>query len=82
MMVGIVQMSAYTNYWAAETRVNIIADTMSRKRYKELRRSIHLVDNTLQDQNKQDKLFKIGPLLEIVLANCLKVEQQKVISKD
>ena len=82
MMVGIVQMSAYTNYWAAETRVNIIADTMSRKRYKELRRSIHLLDNTLQDQNKQDKLFKIRPLLEIVLANCLKVEQQKVISKD
>ena len=82
MMVGIVQMSAYSNYWTAETRVNIIADTMSRKRYKELRMSIHLVDNTLQDQNKQDKLFKLRPLLEIVRSNCLKAEQEKVKSKD
>ena len=32
--MGIVQMSAYTNYWAAETHVNITVDTMPRKRYK------------------------------------------------
>ena len=48
-IMGIVQMSAYTNYWAAETRVNITVNTMSRKWHKELRGSIHLVDNTLQD---------------------------------
>ena len=44
--------------------------------------SIHLVDNTLEDQNKQDKLFKLRPLLETVWAHCLKVEQEKVKSKD
>ena len=82
MMIGHVQMFSYTNYWAAETRVNIIADTISRKQYKELRGSIHLVDNTLQDQNKQEKLFTMRLLLEMAWANCLKVEQEKVMPID
>ena len=55
---------------------------MSRKLYKELRGSIHLIDNTLQDQNKQDKLLKIWPSIEVVLENCLKVEHEKVMSID
>ena len=82
IMIGHVQMFSYTNYWAAEIRVNIIADTISRKQYKELRGSIHLVGNTLQDQNKQEKLFTIRLLLEMAWANCLKVEQEKVMPTD
>ena len=52
---------------------------MSRKRYKELRRTIHFVDNASRDANKHDKLFKI---LEMVRANRLKIEQEKVMSID
>ena len=82
MMMGIISMPAYINYWVAETRVNIIADTMSKRRYKALRGSIHLVDNTLQDPSKPDKLFKIRPLLDMVRINCLKVEPEEVMSVD
>ena len=76
--MGIFRIPAYSNHWAVKTRVYAIADTLSRKRYKDLRGSIHLVDNSLKDQNKHDKLLKVRPLLEIVQANCLKVERKKL----
>ena len=63
-------------------RVDVTADTLSRKRYIDLRGSIHLVDNSLKDENKHDKLLKVRPLLEIVQANCLKVEPEEVMSID
>ena len=50
MMMGIFRLPAYSNYWAVETRVNIIAATLSRKRYKDLSSSIDLVDNSLKDE--------------------------------
>ena len=67
------------NCWAVKTRVNVIADT-SRKRYKDLCGSIHLIDNSLKDENEHDKLFKVRSLLEMVQANCLKVEPEEVMS--
>ena len=76
--MGIFRIPAYSNYWAVKTRAYAIADTLSKKRYKDLRGSIHLVDNSLKDQNKHDKLLKVRPLLEIVQANCLKVERKKL----
>ena len=64
MMMGIFHLPAYFNYWVVESRVNVIADTLSRKRYKYLCGSIHLVDNSLKDKNKHHKLFKVRPLFE------------------
>jgi len=42
---------------------------MSSKRYEQLRKCIHVVENTTKDRpgNKNDKLFKIRPILEAVL---------------
>ena len=82
MMMGVFRLPAYSNYWAVKTRVYATADTLSRKRYKDLRGSIHLVDNSLKDENKYDKLLKVRPLLEMVQANCLKVEPEEVMSID
>ena len=82
MMMEIFRLPAYSKYWALETRVNVIADTLSRKRYKDLRGSIHLVGNSLKDKYKHDKLFNVRPLLEVVQANCLKVEPEDVMIVD
>ena len=41
---------------------------------------IHLVDNSLKDENKHDKLLKVLSLPEIVQATCLKVEPEEVMS--
>ena len=82
MMMGIFRQPGYSNYWAVETRVNIIAATLSRKRYKDLCSSIDLVDNSLKDEKIMNKLFKVRPLLEMVQPNCLKVEPEEVMSID
>ena len=82
MMMGIIKMPTYHYYWSNETRQSLIADTMSHNRYKTLRRMIRVVDNTLRDENKPDKLFKIRPILEKVRQNCVKIEQEPVMSID
>ena len=82
MMMGVFRLPAYSNYWAVKTRVYATADTLSRKRYKDLRGSIHLVGNSLKDKYKHDKLFNVRPLLEVVQANCLKVEPEDVMIVD
>ena len=40
---------------------------MSLKRFQQLSRYVHVVDNNekIKDENKNDKLFKIGPVLNI-----------------
>ena len=44
---------------------------MSNKRLKRLRKYVHVVDNTTKDKprNKNDKLFKIRPIIEAVREN-------------
>jgi len=46
-----------------------------------LRGTIHFVDNASRDANKHDKLFKIRPILEMVRANCLKIDEQIIPAK-
>lgn len=73
LMMGVVHMPAYTDYWALETRYAPIADIMPLKRYQALRRSLHFVDN--EDINT-DRYFKVRPILEHVRRNCLKIEPE------
>ena len=80
MIMGIFCLPAYSNYWAVETRLNVIADTLSRKIHKDLHGSIHLIGNSLKDESKHDKLLKVELFLEMVQANCLKVEPEEVMS--
>jgi len=53
-----------------------LASAMGIKRYETLRRYIHVTDNSTKDlpENKNDKLFKIRPLHDMVRNNCLKNE--------
>lgn len=79
IMMGIVQMPAYTDYWARKTRYPLIADLMPLKKYQQIRRYIHFVDNTLEDS---DRYFKIRPLMEKIRKNFLKIEEEGKYSID
>lgn len=79
LLMGIVDMPAYTNYWAQETRYPPIADIMPLKRYQALRRSLHFVNN--EDTNT-DRYFKVRPILEKVRRNCLNIEPERRNSID
>ena len=55
---------------------------MPLKRFEALKRSLHVVDNTTYDAEKDDKLFKIRPLIEAVRNGCIKVDPEEYQSLD
>ena len=71
ILMGIMKLPDYNLYWGAEIRYPKIADVMSNKRFKRLRKYVHVVDHTSKDKprNKNDKLFKIRPIIEAVREN-------------
>ncbi|KAL2097879.1 hypothetical protein ACEWY4_007086 [Coilia grayii] len=71
--MGVAQMPAMEDYWAAGTRYPKIADVMPYRRFKTISRFIHFQDNNVSDP-AQDRLYKVSPVLEHVRQNCLKVE--------
>ncbi|XP_039276089.1 piggyBac transposable element-derived protein 3-like [Nilaparvata lugens] len=79
LLVGVVQMPAYTDYWSQSLRYEKIASIMPLKRYQAIRRYLHFVDNTVQSN---DRYFKIRPVLESIRKNCLSVEQEQRCSID
>jgi hypothetical protein len=70
ILMGIIKMPAYTDYWARKTRYPLIADEMPLKRYQQIRRNIHFVDNSLPNT---DRYFKIRPVMEKIRQNFLKI---------
>ena len=46
--------------------------------YQKIRKYLHVSDNSLRDLdgNKENKLWKISPIIEHVRANCMKIESQ------
>ena len=80
--MGLVNLPAYTLYWSQSLRYPPIADVMPLKRFEALKRSLHVADNTTYDAEKDDKLFKIGPLVEAVRNECIKVDPKEYQSVD
>ena len=65
-------------YWAVDTRYPPIADVMTRNRYMVLREYLHVSDNSKKDEegNKDNKLYKIQPVLDHVRNNCTTIEPE------
>ncbi|KAF9409712.1 hypothetical protein HW555_011002 [Spodoptera exigua] len=61
LLMGVVQMPAYRDYWSKALRFPENADIMTLKKYEKIRRFLHFVDNT--DTN-DDRYFKVRPVLE------------------
>ena len=82
--MSIVRMTVYRHYWAAGTRYAPIADAMTLTRYENLRRFLHFNDNSQRDneQNKDDKLFKISPILNHLRERCQTIDKEQILSID
>ncbi|XP_060801588.1 uncharacterized protein LOC132902025, partial [Amyelois transitella] len=79
LMMGVMTMTSYLDYWNTETRYPLIADIMPLKRYQQIQRHLHFVDN---NQVNSDPYFKIRPFSEKNRQNCLKVEEDSRYSID
>ncbi len=80
LIMGIVHMPAYTDYWSNELRFPLISEKMSLKRYQQLRRYIHFADNSTDDGT--DPYFKIRPIFEELRKNFSKIPNEKRMSVD
>ncbi|XP_034041964.1 piggyBac transposable element-derived protein 3-like [Thalassophryne amazonica] len=63
--MGVVQLPSIEDYWAMETRVPQVANLMSSKRFRLLRRVVHFNDNT-QITDTCDRFFKVRPLFSFL----------------
>lgn len=79
IIMGVVSMPSYTDYWSLRYRYPLVADLMPLKRYQQIRRNIHFVDNNIQDA---DRYYKVRPLVQKVRENCLAQDNEKKYSID
>lgn len=82
LQMAIIQMPQYTIYWNTETRFPVVADAMSRNRFQQIKKYLHIVDNSTFDPANPDKLFKIRPFVEALRANLLKLVPEEKNSID
>ncbi|XP_028171696.1 piggyBac transposable element-derived protein 3-like, partial [Ostrinia furnacalis] len=88
--LGITMIMASLNYprirmyWETKYRVPMIADSMPRNRFLQLRNSLKFVydDDVSREDRAKDKLWKIRPLLDKVVNGCRKQVKQKCLSID
>nr|XP_053627436.1 piggyBac transposable element-derived protein 3-like [Cherax quadricarinatus] len=70
LFMGVCQCPSLDDYWAGGTKVIQVAEVMSSKRFKLLRRTIHFNDDNIKDG---DRYHKIRPLFSALTAACLKI---------
>ena len=82
LLMGVIKLRDYDMYCSVERRYPKIDDILCNNRYKLLRRYIPVVDITKKDQevNKNDKIFKIRPLIEAVRDKYQKIEPEPIHS--
>ena len=85
IMTGVYSFPEQRFFWTGSTRVESIASTMSRDRFLQIKKYLHVVDNTNRpDQNdpNYDRAFKVRSLLNIVKENFRRIPKEEHLSVD
>ena len=75
--MGVVSLPTLHDYWSTDTILSHpwFRTVMSRKRFNEILRYLHVVDNTTEPDRSvsgYDKLWKVRPLITLLSENCVK----------
>ncbi|CAF3396410.1 unnamed protein product [Rotaria sp. Silwood2] len=85
IMTGIYCFPEQRFFWMNTSRVESISSVMSRDRFLEIKKYLHVVDNSKQlnrtDPNF-DRAHKVRPLLNIVKENFREIEKEEKLSVD
>lgn len=81
MLMSLVKMPSYRDYWSTNFRYEQIASIMPRNRFELLKENLHFVNNESANESN-DRYFKVRPVVESVRKNCLKIEQEGTYSID
>ncbi|KRZ77399.1 Tigger transposable element-derived protein 4 [Trichinella papuae] len=86
LTMGVSEMARYRMYWANQTRMDTVANCMSRNRFETLLRFLHFNDNdkVVMDQShpEYDRFYKIQPLIENIRKTCLEETPGELQSVD
>lgn len=80
VIMGVVRMPCYLDYWSTQLRYAPVADIMPIKKYQLIRRFLHFVDS---NEESSDRFQKVRPVVEKVRLNCLlSAEEENQFSID
>jgi hypothetical protein len=85
IMAGIVNMPSYRMYRADTTRLEPVADVMSRNWFDTMRNYFHINDNSTMkalDDPEYDKLFKVRPFVNSIKSSFREIEVENYNSLD
>lgn len=84
MAMSILGLPRFRMFWAAETRVNLIAQNFTRNRYFKLRANIKVVqDHTVTDVEKEvDRFWKIRPIVSGIEQGCRENKRERCVAID
>ncbi|CAF3757542.1 unnamed protein product [Rotaria socialis] len=72
-------------FWSSTTRVECISSVMSRDRFLEIKKYLHVADNSVQldrDDPNFDRAHKVRPLLNIIKENFRTISKEEKLSVD
>lgn len=71
-------------YWARLTRVEQIVKSMTRRRFFSIRSHLKVVidDDISEDMRRNDRLWKIKPLVDKIRNTCLSLERRPIVAID
>ena len=81
ILMSLIKISNSRLYWANNTKINLIANNMSIKKFEEIKKFIHFVDNN-KITNNNDKLKKIRPLMDQLKNKFNKINKEEKMSVD
>ena len=73
IMMGILQLPHLEMYWQVDDKIlgtPGISELMSRNKFQQISRFLHLSDNSQQHPASHDKLFKVRNLLDLITTLC------------
>ena len=80
MKMCFVSLPSYKCCWSQQLRYSPLAEVMSRNRFQLPLENLHFVNNDEIDKN--DRLTKIRPIVDIVRDQCIEVEPEEYHSVD
>lgn len=85
LMTGLIPFPQYHFYWNEKLQFTPVSQTMSKNRFKQLRRYFHAADNSKilpKGDPGFDSLFKLRPFLDALQEKCLTVAPEEAQSVD
>jgi len=75
VIIGCIEFPRLRMYWSAKFRYDPVASIMPRDRFFQLRVNLHFANLVSDELKKNNKLWKVQPLIDFVRNRCLSIER-------